>query len=254
MSHEQRKFIQPQVEIIEHPVKEVVAPEVEQDTVTKTYKESPEKAQLREDFLTFESLLVDGEVKKAWEIIEENGFYGTFSQYGKSDPFMEFEEYIRKATGVGIYKTAGFPDVFYGELGGLIGTYKTILDTVTNNSYGERQRLEIIDQKLVHFLEDRINHFLKTIKQRIHDVALHRTGAENDQARIQLEKQLFEKLSLSQKKEDMMNLLADVDTRKKAVYQFKGHTMVQLCRELSTDVNEVLKDPTYSDPLIPDAY
>lgn len=254
MSHEQRKFIQPQLEILEHPAKEVVVPEVEQDTVTKTYKESPEKAQLREDFLAFESMLVDGEVKKAWEIIEGNGFYGTFSQYGKSDPFMEFEEYIRKATGVGIYKTAGFPDISYGELGGLIGTYKTMLDTVTNNNYGERQRLEIIDQKLVHFFEDRINHFLKTINQRIHDVALHRAGIENDPARRQLEKQLLEKLSLAEKKESMMTLLADVDTRKKAVYQFKGHDMVQLCRELSTEVSEVLKAPMYSDPLLPDAY
>lgn len=254
MPHEKNKFIQPQVEVLEHPVKKVVAPEVEQDSVTKKYKESPEKSQLREDFLAFESILVDGEVKKAWEIIEGNGFYGTFSQYGKADPFMEFEEYIRKATGVGIYKTAGFPEMSHGELGGLIGTYKNMLDTVTNNGYKEREKLEIIDQKLVHFFEDRINHFLKTIKQRIHDVALHRAGVENDLARKQLEKQLLEKLSLTEKKEQMMTLLADVDTRKKAVYQFKGHDIVRLCRELSTDVNEVLKNPLYSDPLIPDAY
>lgn len=247
-----------QVGILEHPVeKEIVVLDVPEIDTVKKLEESPERIQLREDFLKFELVNVNGEMKKAWEIMEENSFYNPFSESGKNDPFMEFEEYLRKSVGVGIYKNTDFEKPAYAETGALIGKYKEMVGVLEQASFPERKQLEVIDAELTNFFKERVNHFLHTLETRVHDVALHRVGVESTQARAELEKQLAEKLPtefLQQKKEEMMQIVADVDERKRGTYIFRGARLVKICREITDRVAETLQNPTYADPLIPDNY
>lgn len=244
--------------VLEHPEEQIQTSEPTEDpVVVEDLEDAVHRDQLRNDFLKFEKVEVNGTMKKAWEIMEENSFYNPFSESGKNDPFMEFEEYLRKSVGVGIYKNADFAKPSYGETGALLGKYKEMVWVIQQDVFPERKRLEVIDAELTDFFKERINHFLQTLETRVHDVALHRGGVESTQARGELEKQLTEKLPtefLQQKKEEMMQIVSDVDERKRGTYIFRGSRLLKICKEITDRVNEILKNSIYTDPLMPDNY
>ena len=256
MSMEQKK-----IEVLEKTKN--VTKETEELVIEKEH--DTEQKELIDTFLKFEQISVDGEIKKPHELLEENMFYAVFRREGFPDPFVEFDDYIRKSIGMGIYKNAEFSKPNPSEIVPLLGRYKQIADTLTSSVLFDREKLEVLDVWLAEFLEDRIKHFVKTLDSRIHDVSMSR--AEGDEkASTQIAEQLRLKIPtefLQEKQEEIEWILSrddihEIETDENLVeyrkYEFKAYRLAQISREIADKVCEVFNNINYADPLVPDKY
>jgi hypothetical protein len=249
------------IEVLEKTQK--VTKETEDLVVEK--EESVEQKELISTFQKFEEINFDGEIKKPYELIEGNMFYMIFRREGFPDPFVEFDDYIRKSIGSGIYKNAEFSKPNLSEIVPLLGRYKQIVDTLTSTVLFDREKLEVLDVWLAEFLEDRIKHFVKTLDLRIHDVSMSRAGGD-EKAGAQIEAQLIlkipteflqekqEEIELIQSGDDIHEIETDENLVEYRKYEFKAYRLAQISREITDRISEVLRDINHADPLIPDKY
>ncbi len=228
-------------------------------------EKSVEQKELISTFQKFEEIAIEGEITKPYELIEGNMFYGVFRREGFPDPFVEFDDYIRKSIGMGIYKNAEFSKPNPSEIVPLLGRYKQIVDTLTNTVLFDREKLEVLDVWLAEFLEDRIKHFMKTLNIRIHDISASRAHGD-EKALVQIEEQLKLKMPtefLQEKQEEIELILSGDDIHEIEIdenlveyrkYEFKAYRLAKISREIADSVDEIFKDSNHADPLIPDNY
>lgn len=253
MSMEQKK-----IEVLQKTKN--VTKETEELVVEKEH--DAEQKELIDTFLKFEQISVDGEIKKPHELLEENIFYSVFRRTGFPDPFVEFDDYIRKTIGIGIYKSIDLPKPNPNEIVPLLGKYKQMVDVLKNKALYDRDKLEVLDVWLSEFLEDRLYHFENTLDNRIHDVSVLRADG-NEKALVEIESQLALKMPIKflHEQMDKVDLIVSGDYREEAIDEseegkatFKAHHLAKISRQISAEVDQVFKNPSFSDPLMPDSY
>ena len=221
-------------------------------------EESIERESLRNKFLRTEMVEVESGLTKPYVLLEENPYYVVFKPEGEMDPFIAFEDYLRRAVGEGIYQNAKFTKPSIAEVGSLLGVYDRMVNELIEPEITERKSLESIDRQLSFFLKERVDHFMKTIEQRIHNTTIIRVGLHNPTAFAETETRLELKIPtelLQEKKEEVSRILAgDLEKGEKKAYQFKAYKLLKVCREIFDQIDEVLQTPIYSDPLTPDNY
>jgi hypothetical protein len=229
-------------------------PEIE----TNETIESLERESFRSTFLRTEMVEVESGITKPYILLEENPFYSVFKPEKANDPFCAFEDYLRRSVGEGVYRSAEFSMPSLTETGTLLGVYERMVNEIKDFGMSRRKGLEAVDQQLTFFFKDRIDHFVKTIDERIHSTALARADGSLGKAYEQLEKQLALKVPaefLQEKKQEVLKILENnLEKGEKRAYQFKAYKLLAICREIFDRTNEVLQNTNYSDPLTPDNY
>jgi len=131
-----------------------------------------------------------------------------------------------------------------------VAMYKSITDAIRNELFQDDEKLVSVDRQLTVFFKNRIDHFLKTLGERIHHIALIQAelGTESASYLEQTMKAHVPSETLHQDKQEVEAIMQDRDIHFKAAY------LAQIVRNIHDQMYTPLESDRFTDPLAPETY